>query len=100
MPVPVSVIVRVEFEALLVIVTLPVTLPDAAGANITFMVTDVPGLRVSPVEMPFTLNPAPEIETLEMETFDPPVFESVTDCVLLLPTFTFPNVRLKLLELS
>jgi len=98
--VPENEIVSGEFEALLVIVTLPVTLPEAAGANITFIVTDAPGLRMSPVEIPFTLKPAPEIVTLEMETLEPPVFVSVTDCVLLLLTFTFPKLRLEALGFS
>jgi hypothetical protein len=98
--VPENEIVNGEFEALLMIVTLPVTLPEAAGAKITFMVTDAPGLRISPVEMPFTLKPAPEIVTFEMETLEPPVFVSVTGCVLLLATFTFPKLRLEALVLS
>jgi hypothetical protein len=98
--VPETEIVSGEFTALLVIVTLPVTLPEAAGANVTFIVTDAPGLRMSPVEMPLTVKPAPEIVTLEIETLEPPVFFSVTGCVLLLPTFTFPKLRLEVLELS
>jgi hypothetical protein len=93
-------IVRGEFEALLEIVTLPVTLPEAAGANITFMVTDAPGFRISPVEIPLTLKPAPEIVILEMLTLEPPVLVSVTDCVLLLPTFTLPKGRLAAVEFS
>ena len=55
---------------------------------------------MSPVEIPFTLKPAPEIVTLEMLTLEPPELVSVTDCVLLLPTFTFPKVRLEAVELS
>ena len=97
---PENEIVSGELEALLVIVTLPCALPEAAGAKITFMVTDVLGLRMSPVEMPLTVKPAPEIETLEIETLDPPVFVTVTGCVLLLLTFTFPKLRLEVLELS
>ena len=92
---PENEIVSGELEALLVIVTFPCALPEAAGAKITFMVTDVLGLRMSPVEMPLTVKPAPEIETL-----DPPVFVTVTGCVLLLLTFTFPKLRLEVLELS
>jgi hypothetical protein len=98
--VPENEIVSGEFEALLVIATLPVTLPDAAGANITFIVADPPGLRMSPVEIPFTLKPAPEIVTFEMETLEPPVFVSVTDCILLLPTFTFPKLTVEAPALS
>jgi hypothetical protein len=42
-PVPESEIVDDEFEALLVMLTFPVTLPDAAGASVTFIATDAPG---------------------------------------------------------
>src|ERR1700730_2692633 len=99
-PVPDNEIVSVEFNALLVMLTLPVTLPEAAGANITFMVTDAPGFRMSPIEIPFTLKPAPETVTLEMLTLEPPELVSVTDWVLLLATFTFPKVTLEALGLS
>ena len=95
-----SEIVSVAFEALLLIATLPATLPDADGANVTFSVADAPGLRMSPVEIPFAVNPAPEIETLETVTLEPPELVTVTACVLVLPTITFPKFKLELLGLS
>ena len=55
---------------------------------------------MSPVEMPFSVKPVPEVVTLEMETLEPPVFVSVTDCALLLPRSTFPKLTLEVLELS
>jgi hypothetical protein len=51
-PLPDKVIDAGEFEALLVTVTLPVTLPVAAGAKITFKVAAYPGVRMSPVGTP------------------------------------------------
>ena len=99
-PVPDSEIVMGEFDPLLVIVTPPVTLPEVAGAKISLVATDAPGLRISPFEIPFTLKPEPEIVTLEMLTSDPPELVSVMNCVLLLPTFTLPKARLEVLELS
>ena len=99
-PAPLSVMVVGELVAVLTTKTLPVTLPEAAGANVTFMVVEAPGLRMSPIEMPLTLKPAPERVTLEMLTTEPPELVSVTDCVLLLPTFTFPKLRLETLGLS
>src|SRR5437899_1512824 len=99
-PEPLSVMVAGELVAVLTTKTLPVTLPETAGANVTFMVVEAPGLRMSPIEMPLTLKPAPERVTLEMLTMEPPELVSVTDCVLLLPTFTFPKARLEALELS
>jgi hypothetical protein len=95
-----SEIVSGEFEASLVIVTVPVTLPEVAGVNTTFMVADTPGLRMSPVETPFTTKLAPEIVTLEMLIFELPELVSVTDCVPLLPMFMFPKAMLEALELS
>ena len=43
---------------------------------------------------PLALIPAPTAVTLEMVTFEFPVFVTVTLCELLLPTFTFPKLRL------
>lgn len=45
-PVPDRLIEAGEFNALLATVMLPVTLPDAAGANVTFSVTISPGVMI------------------------------------------------------
>src|SRR6266404_1228287 len=64
-PVPDKEIVAGEFVALLVSVALPVTLPVADGAKVTFMVADCPGVNVSGVSTGTTL----EIETFELPEF-------------------------------
>ena len=43
---------------------------------------------------PLALNPAPELVILEIVTFEFPVFVTVMFCELLLPTLTFPKLRL------
>src|SRR5258708_13571043 len=43
---------------------------------------------------PLVLNPAPVIVTPEIVTFEFPLFVSVAPTELLLPTFTFPKLRL------
>ena len=60
-PVPESEMVSGEFEALLATATLPVTLPAAEGLNVAVKVAVCPGLKMSPVETPLALKPAPEI---------------------------------------
>src|ERR1700731_3669343 len=76
-PMPDSVIVVVEFAALLVTTTLPVTLPAAAGANVTFAVAVCPGVNASPAEGLLALKPAPETVIFEIVTVELPVFVSV-----------------------
>lgn len=46
------------------------------------------------------LNPAPESVTFEMETLEPPVFESVTGRMWLLPTASFPKLSFVVLAVS
>src|SRR5713101_3799470 len=99
-PVPRSDTDSGEFEALLLMVTLPASEPALAGANMTFIVTEAAGPRMVPAEMPLTLTPAPMIPTLETVTLEAPVLVTVVLCVLLVPTFTFPKVRLGAPELS
>jgi len=43
---------------------------------------------------PLTLNPVPVAVTLEIVTFEFPLFVSVTLNELVLPTFTFPKFKL------
>jgi hypothetical protein len=54
-PVPDKVIDAGEFEALLVTLTLPVMVPVAAGAKVTFKAAVCPGGKISPVEIPLAL---------------------------------------------
>ena len=80
-------------------VTLPASEPALVGANMAFIVTEAPGARMVPVEIPFTLTPAPVIPTLETVTLEAPVLVTEVLCVLLVPTFTFPKVRVVAPEL-
>jgi hypothetical protein len=98
--VPESVIFAGELLALLATVTLPLTLPVAAGANVTFSVTTCPGVMIWPLLTPVGVNPAPEIETLETVTLELPELVKFTLKMLLLPTFTLPKVRVDVLATS
>ena len=52
------------------------------------------GLKTVPEATPLALKPVPETLTVEMVTFEFPVFVNDTACVLLLPTVTLPKLRL------
>ena len=62
-PLPDSGIVRVGFEALDVIVRLPLALPTDDGVNETLKVALWPAVSVTGVVIPLKLNPEPLIET-------------------------------------
>jgi hypothetical protein len=98
--VPESAMVAGEFVALLATVTLPARLPGAAGENVTFNVANCPGVRIKPAETPLTLKLGPARLTLEIVTFELPVFESVTLMVLFAPVDTDPKLRLAELAFS
>ena len=89
-----------EVVALLMTATLPVTLPVAAGAKVTFKVVVWPGVRVVPVGTPLALKPAPETLMFEIATLELPEFWRVTGRVLLALVFTFPKLKLVGLALS
>ena len=91
-PIPVKVIDAGELDALLTTETLPVTLPVAAGAKVTFKVTICPEVTISPADTPLAVKPGPEIVTFEIVILELPELVSVTPR-LLLPTFTFPKLR-------
>ena len=80
-------------EASLMMLTLPVTLPLAAGAKVTSNVAVCPGVWMSPAEAPLTLKPGPEMLIFEKVTSELPDAASVTARVVLLPTATFPNFK-------
>jgi len=84
--VPESAIVRVESEALEVMLRFPLAAPLAVGANDT--VNDVlwPAFRVSGRVRPVKLKPLPLAEAAEMVSAVPPVLVSVSVRLLLLPT--------------
>ena len=89
-----------ELDALLTIVTLPVTPPVAAGAKVIFKVAVSLTAMICPVEIPLTLKPGPEMLALATVTLEPPEFVRVAESVLLLPTSTLPKLRLDELGLS
>ncbi len=73
--------------------TLPVTLPLAAGAKVTSNVAVCPGVWMSPAEAPLTLKPGPKMLIFEKVTSELPDAASVTARVALLPTATSPNFK-------
>jgi hypothetical protein len=89
-----------EFVALLVTDALPVTLPVAAGAKVTFNVAVCPGVRIVPADTPLELKPAPEMLVFEIVTLELPEFVSVTGRVLLARVFMSPKLKLVGLALS
>jgi hypothetical protein len=99
-PVPEREIVAGELVALLVTVTLPVTLAAAAGVKVTFSVAVCAGVKICPVETPLAVNPAPDMLTFDTVTFAFPPFVNVTLSMLLLPMLTFAKLRLVVLALS
>jgi len=58
------------------------------------------GVRIKPEVTPLPLNPAPVKITLEMVTFEFPLFFRVVVSELLLPKFTLPNGKLVGVALS
>ena len=73
-PVPLRAMVYVGFEALLLIVTLPVTLPDAVGPNATVKLFVCEAANVRGTAMPLIVNPVPLTAALEIVKLEPPVF--------------------------
>jgi hypothetical protein len=86
--------VRVGFEALDVIVRLPLALPADDGVNETLKVALCPAVSVTGVVIPVKLNPEPLIPTEEIVTVVPPVLVTVSDRDCLFPTVTLPKLRL------
>jgi len=77
-PLPESAMFMGEFAALLVIVSVPATLPVALGSKFTVYASDCVGSRVKPVaELPKT-NPVPFTVTFEMLAFVFPVLFTVS----------------------
>ena len=71
--------VRVGFEAVEVMVTLPVTLPADTGVNVTVNAALWPAVSVAGVVIPLRLNPVPVIPTCEIVTLDAPVLVNVSE---------------------
>ncbi len=94
-PVPLRANVYVGFVvALLLIVTLPVTLPEAVGLNPTVKLDVCAAASVSGSEIPLSLKPVPLTVALEIVTLAPPAFFSCTDCEFVVPFATVPKLTL------
>jgi hypothetical protein len=92
-PVPLRFTVAGELVALLVMVTVPATVPVAAGAKVTFRVAVWPTPRICPLLTPPALKPGPAMLAPEIVTLAVPVLVRVTGRVLLLLTFTLPKAK-------
>ena len=81
-------------EALLTRETLPVTLPVAVGPQSTLNEVLVPTASVSGSESPLMLNPDPVTVAEEIVRLADPVFCNLRGSALVVPTVTFPKLRL------
>jgi hypothetical protein len=94
-PVPLSARVIVGFDALLLRVTLPITLPDAVGRNATVKLAVLAGASVNGMAKPVIWNPTPLTVALEIVKLDPPVFFNCTVCEFFTPVTTVPKAMLE-----
>src|SRR5713226_3734127 len=92
-PLPLRAMARGEPGALLLMETLPLALPAAAGENVAVNEVLCPGLRVSGAVMPLMVNPVPEALAAEIVTLAVPELLNVMVCVPPLPTSTFPKLK-------
>lgn len=93
-PVPLKEIVAGELVAVLTTLILPAAVPATAGAKFAVSERLWPAARVTPLEKPVTLNPAPVAATCETLTLPVPVFVSVKACDAELPTSKLPKFKL------
>lgn len=94
MPVPESGTDTVGFEPFEVMVTLPLALPDEAGAKFTLKVALCPTARVRGAEIPLTEKPVPLLAMVRTVNAEPPVFVMVSVRTCLLPSVTLPKSKL------
>ena len=78
---PLKIMFRFGLEAFEAIATLPLKLPDDAGAKVTLKDVLCPAASVSGMLSPEILKPVPATEPCEMVALDPPVFCTVSVCV-------------------
>ena len=89
---PLTGIVNVEFDALLLMETLPVKVPAEAGAKLAVKETFCPALIVVGNDKPAMPKPVPEALAAEMVTLAVPELLNAMVCVPLPPTSTFPKL--------
>ena len=93
-PVPLSGMLRLGFEPVDVMFTLPLKVPLPLGLKCTVNDVLAPAFNVKGKVSPLKLNPAPLALAAEIVRLDPPVLVSVSDELALLPTCTLPNETL------
>jgi len=91
--VPESAIAADGFAALLVNITLPATAAAVLGVKVAVNVALCPGFRVSPLDTPIALNPAPETLTPENIIVAVPVFDTVNGTAAVVPKSTLPKEK-------
>jgi hypothetical protein len=93
-PVPLRLTTAVPFvDELLLIVNFPVPAPAAVGLYCTLNVAVCFEFKVNGRVAPLTVKPVPLIEAADTFTGPVPVDVSVTVCVAVEPTATFPKLR-------
>lgn len=92
-PVPESGTTNVESDASEIMVTSPFTAPADAGLNETVKVLLCPGVNVTGMVIPLTLNPAPLAVSEEIVELIPPTLVNVSDKVWVVDTGTLPKLR-------
>jgi hypothetical protein len=65
---------KLGFEAFDVTVTVPLNVVTLVGVKVTVNDVLCPGVKVTGVVIPETLNPSPDSATAEIVAFVPPVF--------------------------
>jgi hypothetical protein len=77
---------RFGFDAVEVMLTLPLAAPPVVGLNTTDNETLCPAIKVTGKASPLKLYPVPLALAAEMVRLDPPVLVSVSDKLVLLPS--------------
>lgn len=99
-PVPLHPTTRVEFEAVLVIVTFPDAVPEEDGVKLAVNVADRPAPSITGNESPLIENPVPLAAACEIVMLEVPVFFNVTVWLLVVATVTLPKAMLVGLALN
>ena len=94
-PVPDSGMLKLGFEPLEVMLTLPVARPLAVGEKNTVNDALCPALSVTGVANPLKLNPAPLAAAAEIVRLDPPLFVRIPDSDFELLTWMVPKLKLE-----
>jgi len=85
-PVPERGMLRFVFDAVEVMLTLPLAPPPVVGLNTTENEMLCPAVKVTGKVSPLKLYPVPLALAAEMVRLDPPVLVSVSDKLVLLPS--------------